>query len=193
MTQAEALAHLNIDNAEDAEDGFETALFETKQFLLTKPVFLKTFHNRLVKLAKQHEAFLALGGEAQQPTETIPETFEASDDLMVHFSSYHAAKNRIRQQLSATNDAETLRSTCLRLIENERVFAEPFAAYTDWTQEPVTIGKEPDSMDVLALLKAQATNGLVTLAQLHSTKNNLPQELLLVLKRLSLLKNYLYE
>jgi hypothetical protein len=193
MTREEAFVYLQIDDADDAEDGFDTALFETKRFLLSKPVFLKTFLGRIAKLEKQYDAFVFLGGETREPAEVPPPDFDASDDLMEHFSRYHSAKNRIRQQLSGSNDVEALRGATFSLISLERAFAGPFADYTDWTEEEVQIGKEPDSMDVLALLKEQSSKGITTLAQLHETKNNLPGELLLVLKRLSLLKNYLYE
>jgi hypothetical protein len=47
-------------------------------------------------------------------------------------------------------------------------------------------------MDVLALLREQAANERITLEEIQQSINHLPEELLLVLKRLSLLKNYLY-
>jgi hypothetical protein len=193
MTHDEAFAHLNIDHADDAADGFETVLFETKQFLLSKPVFLKTFAGRIAKLGKQYEAFLTLGGKPAG--ETVPPSpgMASAETVTDHLLAYHAAKNQIRRSLSSTNSFTALKTLTEQLIDLERVFAEPFAAYPDWTDAPVQIGKEPDVMEVLALLKEQASKSRVTLAQLQSTKNDLPHELLLVLKRLSLLKNYLYE
>lgn len=193
MNREEAFAQLNIDSEQDAEDGFETALFQAKQFFLTKPVFLKTFESKALKLEKQYEAFVFLGGEPEVIAEPVPmPAFHAGADVLEQLSAYHQAKNTIKQRLSAADSCTPVLEAVRQLVELERSFTEPFSIFRDWSEEPVTFGKEPDVMLVFALLREQADKGLKNLKELHENKNNLPNELLLVLKRLSLLKNYLY-
>jgi hypothetical protein len=192
MTTEEALAHLGIAAPDEAEDAFEMALFETQQFLLSKPVFLKTVESRLSRLEKQRAAFVLLGGQEERQAIDFKSSFQPSEEVLAHFLNYHQAKNTIRQALSAAVSADAIREMADRLLALERTFAEPFSLFPDWTEATVTIGKEPDSMDVLTLLREQAAKGRKTLPEIQQNINDVPAELLLVLKRLSLLKNYLY-
>lgn len=192
MTREEAFAHLRITDEEDAEDACEALLFEHRQFFLSRPAFLKTFEGKWKKLEQIREAYISLGFEEPSSPETAEVEFDASDNLTEHFGRYHAAKNQLKKQVSMAYTVETLRKASLRLIAVERTFAEPFSAFPDWTEDAVTIGKEPDPMELLALFKEQAALGRTTLPELVAAKNELPQELLRALKRLSLLKNYLY-
>ena len=191
MTKDEAQVYLNCSSEEELEEVFESALFEMKQFFLTKPVFLKTFESKWAKLAKLNEAYLTLGGSEQVESIQSITPFESSTIVIDHFSTYHDHKNKIKRFLSTSQSSVAMKTYAMQLVELERVFTEPFSQFTDWTAEEVTIGKESDSMEVLRLLKIQHVNQVSTLKMLNENKNNLPNELLLVLKRLSLLKNYL--
>lgn len=193
MNREEAFAQLKIASEDDAEDGYEAALFETKQFFLTKPVFLKTFESKWGKLEKQYQAFVTLGGQPDPLIDLLPmPAFQPQEEILEHLLEYHRVKNTIKQRLSAADSFVLVHLFAEQLVELERRFAEPFAVFPDWSEEPVTFGKEPYVMEVVALLREQSANALKNLKELHENKNKLPNELLLVLKRLSLLKNYLY-
>jgi len=191
MTQDEAFVYLNCSSSTEAEEAFEESLFELKQFFLTKPVFLKTFESKWRKLTKLKEAFLTLGGSEKIDTISPISLIEPNDVIIHHFTLYHDQKNKIKQFLSSARSTSSIKDYSMQLLALERVFAEPFSQFTDWTTEEVTIGKESDVMEVLRLLKIQYENQASTLKMLYESKNNLPNELILVLKRLSLLKNYL--
>jgi hypothetical protein len=191
MTREEAFAHLRITDEGDAEDGYEALLFEFKQFFLSRPAFRKTFEGKWKKMEQVSEAYKSLGFEEPVSPDIVPVAFNASEDLVEHFGKYHAAKNAMKRQLSMANNTGTQCVASQHMIAIETTFAEPFAAFSDWTDEDVTIGKEPDPMELLALLKEQAALGRTTLRHFHDHKNELPSELLRALKRLSLLKNYL--
>jgi len=193
MTPGEARQFLKVGEGEDLEDAWELALFEIRQFLLSKPVLLKTFQSKQARIVQLREAFKALGGEEPEGAARIPVQFELSESVLQQFTNYHAAKNEIKKQLGLSDSSYVLENGIEALLYLEKMFVRPFSAYDDWTSEEVLISREPDAMLVLSLLREQAANGLTTLADLHKNRNNLPIELTRELKRLSLHKNYLYE
>lgn len=190
MTREEALVFLGIDSAEDLQDGFDTALFELKQFFLGKPVFTKTAEGKWAKLERIDEAFETLGGKIAVESEILWQ-FTPQTDLREHFLAYHREKNKLRQGIAVALSGKRIRELSAEMIRLEQLFAEPFVSWADWTEEQVVLGKEPDTMEVLAWLTEQAAEGRTTLEKLYTEKNSLPAGLLLALKRLSLLKNYL--
>lgn len=193
MSPEEARLFLKFDEEEELEDAFELALFDIRQFVVSKPVLLKTFQSRQVRIAKLREAFQTLGGEepAFPPVSSVD--FQPSAEVSEQFRRYHAAKNELKRQLSHAANSEQMEQLIQAFIELERAFVAPFSDYSDWTAREVLISKEPDSMLVLSFLREQAEKGLKTLEDLYKNRNNLPAELVLELKRLSLHKNYLYE
>lgn len=192
MTIAEAQIILGAADAEEAFDAYEQQLFEMRSFFIGKPAFLKTYEGKWAKLRLLDDAIQAFGHlPAAVQFEEVP-FLAPQEELISFFLEYHAERNRIRRLLvQAVSGAELIAGSS-RLLELERQFAEPFSAYDDWTEAAVTIGKEPDSMEVLQLLRSEEKKGIKTLEALHVQKNKLPLSLLLILKRLSLLKNYLY-
>jgi len=193
MTPGEALQFLDIDDTEDRDDAYEMAVFETRQFLLSRPVLLKTFQSRLNRLKKSQEAFIALGGEEEKALPDTDSGFFPHEEVLETFIAYHAAKNKLKQKLAGANSFVSLEQVVNSLLELERAFVEPFSEFTGWTEEEALVSKDPDVMSILSLLRAQADSGIRTLSELNKNKNKLPAELARELKRLSLHKNYLYE
>ena len=191
MTPEEALLFLGVEKDEDLEDAYELALFEIRQFLVSRPVLLRTFQSRQARIAKLREAFQALGGEEPAFTPVSPLDFQPSPEICEHFRRYHAAKSELKRQVSHAVNSEQMEELVQVFIGLERAFVEPFSDYSDWTAREVLISKEPDTMLILSLLREQAEKGLKTLEDLHKSRNNLPAELAHELKRLSLHKNYL--
>lgn len=190
MTAHEALVYLSIDTIEDADDAYETQLFELKQHFLTKPVLWKTAEGKLKRLVQLQTAYEALGGSVS-PIQVPLVSMEFSTNFLESFSAYHARRNQLKQVIAVAPDAITVTNGVHALLELEKAFVSPFSELEDWHSDAVVIGAEPDVMLVQQQLKLQADLGRTTLQSLYADKNNLPNELLLALKRLSLLKNYL--
>lgn len=190
MTAHEARVYLSIDTIEDADDAYETQLFELKQHFLTKPVLWKTAEGKLKRLVQLQTAYEALGGSVS-PIQVPLVSMEFSTNFLESFSAYYARRNQLKQMIAVAPDAITVTNGVHALLELEKAFVLPFSELEDWHSDAVVIGAEPDVMLVQQQLKSQADLGRTTLQSLYADKNNLPNELLLALKRLSLLKNYL--
>ncbi|MBI3238645.1 MAG: hypothetical protein HYZ43_07395 [Flavobacteriia bacterium] len=190
MTAQEALVYLSIDTIEDAPDAYETQLFELKQHFLTKPVLWKTAEGKLKRLVQLQTVYEALG-ESVAPMPVPHVSMEFSANFLESFSEYHTRKNLLKQAIAVAPDAVTVTNCVHTLLKLEKAFVSPFSELEDWHSDSVVIGTEPDVMLVQQQLKLQADLGRTTLQSLYADKNNLPNELLLALKRLSLLKNYL--
>lgn len=191
MTHQEALVYLSIDSVDEAEEAYENQLFELKQHFLTKPVLWKTAEGKLKRLAQLQTAYEIVGGTPSvNPALSAPLVF--TDNFQESFSAYHLRRNQLKQTNAIAADAVTVSACVQELLELERSFVQLFDGLDDWTENTVVIGAEPDVMLMQQQLKEQFALGRNTLRLLHASKNNLPNELLLALKRLSLLKNYLY-
>ena len=193
MTTEEAKLFLKFEGEEELEDAYELALFEIRQFLLSKPVLLKTFQSKQARISKLREAFLTLGGKEEPKKLSVTSGFVPSEIVGEHFIRYHAAKNSLKKTLALSYDSYSMENSVDSLVELERAFVEPFSGTTGWTEEEVLVSKDPDVMLVLSLIREQAEKGIETIGELHKNRNNLPLELARELKRLSLHKNYLYE
>ena len=192
MTTAEACVFLGIEHPEEATDAFEDAVFAVRQQLIAGPVLLKTTESRCKRLRMLDQAHFVLTGKQIVESQEIPEKIHLPETLPELFTAYHQLKSSLLQKLSSTMQVETMVFLANELVELERALIAPFSTFADWGEEAVTIGKEPDPMLILKLLREQVELGRKTIADLYENKNNLPTELLIVLKRLSLLKNYLY-
>lgn len=192
MTAEEARIFLKLTGDLALEDAFDDAVFEIRQFLLTKPTLLKTFQQKQKKLAQLLEAYEALGGAPAKEQKAVPVLdFAPLNELEWHLMQYHKAKNELKQRVAAASIMELI-VVVDRLIELERMLIMPFSE-PDWTDEMPVIGRDMDAMLMQRELKTQSAWGRSTLAELWEVRNELSPAFLLELKRLSLLKNYLYE
>lgn len=192
MTAAEACVFLGIEHPEDVEEAFEEAVFTVRQQLMAGPALLKTTESRCKRLQNLEEAWSTLTGKERTQTVFLPEERSLQEPVAELLATYHRHKSSILQKMSATLDVSTLQFLAVELIELERSLIKPFSAFPEWGDVAVTIGKESDPMPILKLVREQAELGRTTVAELYENKNKLPSELLIALKRLSLLKNYLY-
>lgn len=192
MTKAEACLFLGIEDPVEAEDAFEDAVFVVRQQLIAGPVLLKTTESRCKRLLTLELAHSVITGKQTGTSHEISENRQLPETVPDFFTAYHQHKSALLQKLASTLNVGTIVFLANELLELERALAAPFSVYPDWTEETVTIGREPDPMPILQLLRKQADAGRKTITELYENKNNLPTELLIVLKRLSLLKNYLY-
>lgn len=186
MTKAEACLFLGIEDPIEAEDAFEDAVFVVRRQLIAGPVLLKTTESRCKRLLKLELAHSVITGKQTGTSHEIPENRQLPETVPDFFTAYHQHKSALLQRLASTLNVGTIVFLANELLELERALAAPFSVYSDWTEETVTIGKESDPMPVLKMLREQADAGRKTITELYENKNNLPTELLIVLKRLSL-------
>lgn len=194
MTPDDARIFLKAPDDEDPKDAFEEQVFVIRQFILSKPTLLKTFQQKQQQLRRLEEAFQTLGGIVDDqvkflpPIDVVPLS-EPEWQLM----QYHQKKNEIRQRIASTLSVSELIKLIECLIDLERILAEPFRNFAEWTEEMPVIGRDMDAMQLLRDIRAQAEKGLTSISQLWEKRADLPATMLLELKRLSLLQNYLYE
>lgn len=192
MTTSEACVFLGIEHLEDAEEAFEEAVFTIRQQLIAGPVLLKTTESRCKRLQNLEEAWLTISGKQKMEQIVQAEKNILPDAVLERLTNYHQLKSSLLQKMGSTLEVSVLKFLAYELVELERLLCEPFSRFVEWGDVTVTIGKEPDPMPVLKLVREQAELGHTTIADLYENKNKLPTELLIALKRLSLLKNYLH-
>lgn len=194
MTADEARIFLKLSDGVDPEDGFEEQVFAIRQFVLSKPTLLKTFQQKQQQLSRLEEAYLILGGITEKPVKPIPDIdLTPLAETEWHLMQYHRKKNELRQKIASSLIVGELVALIERMIDLERVLASPFSGFTDWTEEVPVIGRDMDAMQLLRDVRAQSEKGRKTVSQLWEKRHDLPVAMLLELKRLSLLQNYLYE
>lgn len=192
MDAEEAIRILGTDDADEAADLLEEALFELRRFVLAGPVLLKTFQSRMKKAAKIGEAYEILTGKQARATE-IAIGFTPFSSFVETWLAYSTEKNRLKQLVSAATDYPSMHSAIEAMIELERGLANLFSGYTDWTAEDALVSKEPDPMYLLEWLRNAAAQGMNSIPDLYSGRDKLEPGLAKALKRLSLLPKYLYE
>lgn len=192
MTTAEACLFLGIEHPEEAEDAFENAVFTIRQQLIAGPVLLKTIESRCKRLRSLQQAYTVLTGEESVAATEQPQSVQLPETLPDLFTVYHQQKSALLSQLASTLNVDSIVFLANELIALERALIAPFTQFSDWGEAAVTIGKDADQMLVLQLVREQVELGRKSVNDLYENKNNLPSELVIVLKRLSLLHKFLY-
>lgn len=191
MTTAEACVFLGIEHPDEAEDAFEHAVFTIRQQLIVGPALLKTTESRCKRLRSLQQAYATLTGEESVAEREELQPVRFPDTLPDLFTTYHQHKSELLRQLASTMKVERIVFLANALVSLERMLVTPFTRFSDWGDTEVTIGKEADPMRVLKLIREQVELGRKSVAELYENKNNLPSELVIVLKRLSLLHKFL--
>lgn len=177
----------------DENNRLEEALFELKQFFVSKPVLFKTFHGKLKRLEELFFELIETENQLSNNSSVfeIP-GFSNEKSLLDHYQQYFRCKNQLKQYLVITDSPVEVRKIVLQLINLEQQFCGLFPEM-NWTDEVVVFGVEPDPMILQNALQVAAKNGCNTIQELFQQKDMLPKSALLALKRLSLLSKYIYE
>ncbi|WP_294676275.1 hypothetical protein [uncultured Fluviicola sp.] len=190
MNPEEILAVLRIDNLDEVEDALESELFEIRKSILAKPLLRLTLKSKLARLN-----VLAKIAENQQLFREPPVfqfVYDGSkiESALSLWESYMQARSQWKMVFTQTQTPIGLTAVLEEGVKMELEFASKFPV-SDWTEEEPVFGTEPDPMLLQNGLKKAAEKGWITFSDLEKNKNGLEKDLLLALKRLSLLPKYL--
>lgn len=190
MSPEEILAVLRIESSNEIEDALESELFEIRKTILAKPLLRLTLKSKLARLD-----VLAKIAEEQQLFNG-PEAFsftygnQKTETVLALWESYMRARSQWKMLFTQTQSPVGLAAVLEEGLNMELAFTEQFPVL-DWTEEEPVFGTEPDPMLIQNGLKRAAEKGWITFPDLEKNKSELEKDLLLALKRLSLLPKYL--
>ncbi|WP_343605949.1 hypothetical protein [Fluviicola sp.] len=190
MTPEDLCSLLRIEDLSEAEDALEMELFELKKSILLKPLLRQTLRSKILRLEKLSEAALFIG----LPGETSSAIYEfellKTDEVLPLWEAYMKAKSSWKRLFSQVSSPRQTIELLEQGLQMELAFATQFEN-REWLEEDPVFGTEPDPMPVQNGLKQAADQGFKTFSELEKNKSTLSKELLLALKRLSLLPKYL--
>jgi hypothetical protein len=186
----EILAVLRIENLDEVEDALESELFEIRKSILAKPLLRLTLKSKLArltvlaKIAEDRQLFRE--PQVFQFLYDIPKT----ESALSLWESYMRARSQWKMVFTQTQSPIGLTAVLEEGLKMELEFASKFPV-SDWTEEEPVFGSEPDPMLIQNGLKKAAEKDWITFTDLEKNKSRLEKDLLLALKRLSLLPKYL--
>lgn len=191
MTPEEIFAVLGIENLDEVEDALESELFEIRKTILAKPLLRLTLKSKLARL----NVLAKIAGDQDLFQESsvfqfaydVPKT----DVVLELWGSYMKARSQWKMMFMQTQDPAGLMVVLEEGLKMELEFTQQFPVL-DWTEEEPVFGVEPDPMLIQNGLKQAAEKGWSSFADLEKNKRELEKDLLLALKRLSLLPKYLH-
>lgn len=190
MNPEEILAVLRIENLDEVEDALETELFEIRKSILAKPLLRLTLKSKLArlnvlaKIAEDRQLF------REPPVFQFVYNGPNTESALSLWESYMQARSQWKMVFTQTQSPIALTAVLEEGLKMELEFASKFPV-SDWTEEEPVFGTEPDPMLLQNGLKKAAEKGWITFSDLEKNKNGLEKDLLLALKRLSLLPKYL--
>ncbi|MGV3613162.1 MAG: hypothetical protein ACO1N0_19535 [Fluviicola sp.] len=191
MTPAEIFAVLRIESPDEVADALESELFEIRKTILAKPLLKLTLKSKLTRLNLL--AQIAFHQKVFQESESVSFAYDLTGtaEVLALWENYMKAKSKWKMAFMQTQTPAGLISILEEGLKMEAAFCQQFAAM-DWTDEEPVFGVEPDPMLIQNGLKQAAEKGWLTFEDLEKNKSELKKDLLLALKRLSLLPKYLY-
>jgi hypothetical protein len=191
MTEKEALIVLGaIDIDDDLRDLLEDALFEIKQFIISKPLISKLIDGQVKKLEKLSEAVRVLNLDSKNSPFLKEESIHqnTNESVLSVFNSFELIKAQLKQQLSTEESPREMIFIVTQLIKLQEDYSAcwPFVEVTEG--EGVVISKEPDAMELLAEIKKMSAEGIIAFQQLTQISLDNYPAIKQEMKRLSLLR-----
>lgn len=190
MNREEILAILRVENLDEVEEALELELFELKKSILAKPLLRLTLKSKLVRLNQLAQIADSRQLFQNQEDPEFKYNLVETDEALVLWGSYMKAKNHWKMIFTRTQSPQGLSAMLEEGLKMEIAFSNQFAAL-DWIDEEPVFGVEPDPMLIQNGLKEASQNGWITFSDLEKNKSELKKDLLLAIKRLSLLPKYL--
>lgn len=190
MKSEEILAILRIEHLDEVEDALELEIFELKKSILAKPLLRLTLKSKLVRLNQL--AQIAVDRALFQDVENLSFNYHLveSDEVLSLWEGYMRAKSHWKMVFSQTQTPLGLSDILEKGLQMEIAFSTQFVDL-DWTDEEPVFGIEPDPMLIQKGLKEACQKGWLTFQDLEKNKSELKKDLLLAIKRLSLLPKFL--
>lgn len=191
MNPEEILALLHIEHPDEVEEALEMELFEMKKSILAKPLLRLTLKSKLARLALLDK--IAESRNLFQTSQTIRFTYDVqqTNEVLPLWENYMKAKSQWKMVFTQTQNPAELANVLEEGLKMEASFSSRFLN-ADWIDEDPVFGVEPDPMLIQNGLKQAAQKTWLTFADLEKNKSMLEKDLLLALKRLSLLPKYLH-
>lgn len=191
MTEEEVIKTLHVDDLSEVSDALELELFELKKTILGKPLLRQTLKSKLLRLKTLTE--IAVDQNLFQNDSTSVFQFESieTDEVLKLWEAYMHTKNRWKIVFSQTQSPQHIGAVLEDGLKLDLYFTNQFPTL-NWTDEDPVFGIEPDPMLIQNGLKNALERGWITFADLEKNKSELKKDLLLALKRLSLLPKYLH-
>ncbi|AEA42283.1 hypothetical protein [Fluviicola taffensis] len=189
MTEEEILKTLRVNDLSEVFDALELELFEIKKNILGKPLLRQTLKSKLLRL--KILAQIAVDQNLFQNDSKVVFKIDSieTDEVLKLWESYMHAKNYWKMMLSQMQSPEQIEAALEDGLKIEGYFTNQFPTL-NWTDEEPVFGIEPDPMLIQNGLKNALERGWITFADLEKNKGELKKDLLLALKRLSLLPKY---
>ncbi len=190
MNPEEILAVLGIENLDEVSDALESELFEIRKSILAKPLLRLTLKSKLArlnvlaKIAEDRQLF-----REPQVLQFIYDSPKTGSALTL-WESYMSARSQWKMMFTQTQSPNGLTAVLEEGLKMELEFAVQFPVM-NWIEEEPVFGTEPDPMLIQNGLKKAAEKGWASFKDLEKNKSELEKDLLLALKRLSLLPKYL--
>ena len=191
MGPEEILAVLRIESLDEVEDALETELFEIRKAILSKPLLRLTLRSKLARLEQLAKIAEDQGLFPEQEYPAFVYDLVQSEEVLLVWEGYMRSKSSWKMAFTQTQTPKGLAAILEAGLQMETAFSKQFRDL-DWTEEEPVFGVEPDPMLVQNGLKQASQKGWLTFDDLEKNKSELGKDLLLALKRLSLLPKYLH-
>jgi hypothetical protein len=191
MTEKEALIVLGAsENEDDLSDFLEDALFEIKQFILSKPLISKLVDGQIKKLEKLSEAVQILNIDARNSSFLKEESFyqHSNESILSIFNSFESKKAQLKQMLVSVVSPSDMINIISQLIKLQEEYSSCWPLLEVKEEEGVIISKEPDAMELLEEIKKMSAEGTLAFQQLAQISLDNYPTIKQEMKRLSLLR-----
>ncbi|WP_300663992.1 hypothetical protein [Fluviicola sp.] len=188
MSPEEICSILRIEDLSEAADALEMELFELKKSVLAKPLLRQTLKSKILRLEKLSQVTASLNFPEGQVS--FEYDLLQTDNVLELWGGYMKAKSHWKRLFAQSTTPESAIVLLEQGLKMELAFSEQFSA-SDWIEEDPVFGVEPDPMLIQNGLKQASERGFLRFEDLEKNKSELQKELLLAIKRLSLLPKYL--
>ncbi|MCF8434151.1 MAG: hypothetical protein K9G37_06740 [Crocinitomicaceae bacterium] len=191
MTEKEALVVIGaLDRDDDLRDLLEDALFEIKQFVISKPLISKLIDGQIKKLEKLSEVVRVLNIDSKNTANSKEEWLHqfSNESILSVLNSFELKKAKLKQYLSFTDSPSEMIYVISQLIQLQADYSACWPLVEVAEDEGVVISKEPDAMQLLVEIKKMSTEGILAFQQLTQISLDQYPAMQQELKRLSLLR-----
>jgi hypothetical protein len=191
MTEKEALVVIGaLDRDDDLRDLLEDALFEIKQFIISKPLISKLIDGQIKKLEKLSEVVRVLNIDSKNTANSKEEWLHqfSNESILSVLNSFELKKAKLKQYLSFTDSPSEMIYVISQLIQLQADYSACWPLVEVAEDEGVVISKEPDAMQLLVEIKKMSTEGILAFQQLTQISLDQYPAMKQELKRLSLLR-----
>jgi hypothetical protein len=187
----EILAILRVESLDEVEEALELEIFELKKSILAKPLLRLTLKSKLARLNQLADIANSMKLFQDEKKFSVDYQLVESEEVLVLWEAYMKAKSQWKILFSQTQTPHGLATILEEGLRMESTFSTQFLAL-DWIDEEPVFGIEPDPMLIQKGLKEAAQKGWLTFQDLEKNKSELKKDLLLAIKRLSLLPKFLH-